>query len=204
MKRKMFAALALSATLAMGTIVPAFAVEVPGKDVAVDNGENALKQDESDKAIGSTTLSVKTYATNIQATIPLSMTVAGPAEGGALKTPDNYVIKNGSVYGIDVNVKADMTDSKLALLSDSTASSSADADKININLKPATVGTAFALKTAESTPWTIGAKTTSDTECKIEVSGSVSKTGQTVGVPITAMKLVYTIAPAAPATPAAQ
>ena len=78
MKRKMFAALALSATLAMGA-VPAFAAE-PADTDATDAGGftgNAA----------TTTVSIKTDASQISAEIPMKMQIVANAAGGNSTAP---------------------------------------------------------------------------------------------------------------------
>lgn len=196
MKKKAITALALTAALAMGT-APAFAVDInQNGNTSVDTtSENKIVQTEAGKASGSTTLSIKTLATNIQATIPLSMTVAGPAEGGDLVVPEKYAIKNGSVYPISVTVKADKDGAAWSLTTEEAKGLTAT-DKINLNLQPAGVATKFALTEADSVAdWKIAKKGAADTECVIALDGTVSATSQEVGTATKALKLVYTIAP---------
>ncbi|WP_101722026.1 hypothetical protein [Eggerthella timonensis] len=95
MKRKMFAALALSATLAMGA-APAFAAE-PADTGATDAGGftgNAA----------TTTVSIKTDASQISAEIPMKVQIVANAAGGAITSPtaDAYKITNKSSFDIYV------------------------------------------------------------------------------------------------------
>lgn len=205
MKKKVFAALALSATLAMGA-VPAFAAD-DGTSVGDQTGVTTA----DGAAVGNTTLSVKTVATNIKATVPITMTVAGAAEGGALTTPDNYSIVNGSVYPISVQVKSStdgITDAVWTLVDDASTldkTNAANANKISVTLTPATAVGAITLKAADSDAWKVDAKTAdADTTCAITVAGHITQTDKKAGVTSEALKLVYTIAPTSiDATPGA-
>lgn len=196
MKRKMFAALALSATLAMGA-VPAFAAE-SGTSVGEQTGVTTA----DGAATGNTTLSVKTVATNIKATVPITMTVAGAAEGGSLTTPANYAIVNGSVYPISVQVKSStegIADAVWTLVDDASTldkTNASNANKISVSLTPATADAAITLKATDSDAWKVEAKTAdADTTCAIGVSGHITQTDKKAGVTSEALKLVYTIAP---------
>lgn len=95
MKRKMFAALALSATLAMGA-VPAFAAEPNGTSV---EGSGDFK-DDSNKA--TTVVSIKTDASQISATIPMKATIVAKANGGDVTAPtaDSYKVTNNSSFDV--------------------------------------------------------------------------------------------------------
>lgn len=200
MKRKMFAALALSATLAMGA-VPAFA--------ATDGSTDTPTSVDKSTGVGNTTVSVKTETTNIQATIPLNMTVVGPAEGGNLTgVPSDYKIINGSVYPIKViKVKADMTDiTDWALATGNLTTTSTTSGKVgdlSLFIQPAD-GAKWNVSETESAPvdWIVDAKTGEGTEKIIEVSGSVSPIKSVSDTATPAVKIQYTVA-ATTATPAA-
>lgn len=102
MKRKMFAALALSATLAMGA-VPAFAADSDGTSV---EGSGDFK-DNSNKA--TTVVSIKTDASQISATIPVKATIVAKANGGDITAPtaDAYKVTNNSSFDVYItSVKA--------------------------------------------------------------------------------------------------
>ena len=74
MRKKTFAALALSATLAMGA-VPAFAEELAEVGTVTD-------QSVSNGGTTSTTVKVKTEVGNIVVALPLNMTIVANTEGG--------------------------------------------------------------------------------------------------------------------------
>lgn len=102
--KKALTALALSAALAMGAAPAAFAAD------ASVNKTGSIAND----GTASTTLNVFATASQIQATIPIDITVVTPAAGGALTTPSAsaYKIVNNnastdlyvkSVQGVDAN-----------------------------------------------------------------------------------------------------
>lgn len=195
MKRKMFAALALSATLAMGTIVPAFAADE-------GTATNPTGVD-AKTGVGNTTVSVKTVATNISATIPLNMTVVGPAEGGNLSgVPSEYQIINNSVYPIKVaKVKADMTDIKGWSLKTgdltTTSTTTGTVGDLSLYIKP-TDGTEWNVSADENAPkdWVVAAKGESaGTSNIIAVRGSISPIKSVSDTATPAVKIQYTIAP---------
>ena len=96
MRKKTFAALALSATLAMGA-VPAFAEELAEVGTVTD-------QSVSNGGTTSTTVKVKTEVGNIVVALPLNMTIVANTEGGQAKCPsqDAYLIQNKSVFPIKI------------------------------------------------------------------------------------------------------
>lgn len=97
MKRKMFAALALSATLAMGA-VPAFAVDAG--DIVKDS------EKQIDLAKGQeTVVSVKTVVGQIDATIPTKVVINASTDGGQVGVPaaTSYRIVNNSIFDLQVS-----------------------------------------------------------------------------------------------------
>lgn len=94
MKKKMFGAVALSTALALGTIAPAFAA--PGAE-----GEG----DFIDEHGNETAVYLEATTDQIQATLPVTVTMAakieGSATGGTMQGPsdDVYVITNKSTAG---------------------------------------------------------------------------------------------------------
>ena len=198
MKKKMFAALALSATLAMGA-VPAFAA-----DTADKTGEATDVTTADGKASSSTTVKVQTIASNITATIPLSITVVGPAEGGNLSgVPSNYKIVNKSVYPIKVTeVKADMTDitdwglATAAQTTDSKSSKKVGDLFLTLQADGAAKALTVSQTAASPTDWIVKAKDADgDKENVITVAGSVSQINSVNEDATTAVKVQYTIAP---------
>ena len=89
--KKMAAALALSAALAMGA-VPAFAADASvGKTGSFADGND-------NTGSASTALNVYATASQIQATIPVDITIVTPIEGGTITAPsaDAYKIVNNN------------------------------------------------------------------------------------------------------------
>lgn len=103
--KKALATLALSATLAMGA-VPAFAA-----DATVNDTGSFDVTGETGK--GSTQLNVQATASQIQATLPVSITVVTPADGGNITAPSDKaykIVNNGeadlkikSIQGVNAN-----------------------------------------------------------------------------------------------------
>lgn len=96
---KIFAAIALSTTLAMG-VAPAFAAEPVDPGTASVNGSANIADDGSGNGTGKTSTALNVYlsASQIQATIPIDITVVTPKEGGTITTPSSaaYKIVNNS------------------------------------------------------------------------------------------------------------
>lgn len=83
MKKKMWGALALSGALAMGCAMPAFALDAavaPGTD-ADGNGDFTLQDT---KNTGSTDVKVLAEVTQLNATLPMEVTVVANMQGGQL------------------------------------------------------------------------------------------------------------------------
>ncbi|MEG0375396.1 MAG: hypothetical protein RR672_07140, partial [Raoultibacter sp.] len=93
MKKKLVA-VGLAATLVLGTM-PALAFGAP------ETGNKEFTN-ESGTTTGDTTVKVWTDTSNISAELPIDLVVYGPAEGGALTTPDTYAITNKSGFALDV------------------------------------------------------------------------------------------------------
>lgn len=91
MKKKVLATAALTAALAFGTAVPAFAAESATEDTAFTKDQT-------------TTVSIETNTDQLSASIPIKMTVVAPAGGGDIKAPgsDAYKITNNSLIPIYV------------------------------------------------------------------------------------------------------
>lgn len=95
---KIFSAVALSAVLAMGTAVPAFAYTDTGTDQ--DTGANGILRtyDKNDLNNGgaSTNVNISTYSSAYNITVPLWAPFAVDTEGGAGIAPTNYYIQNNN------------------------------------------------------------------------------------------------------------
>lgn len=87
---KLFAGVALSAALALGTALPAFAADDPAP---VD-----------DQGVGQTTVKVTAENGNVSATVPLFIPLSTNTDGGAYTPPTDgtYQITNTGVFGIEV------------------------------------------------------------------------------------------------------
>lgn len=84
--KRVLATLALSATLAMGA-VPAFAAD------ASVNDSGAFEATDQTTGKGSTQLNVQATASQIQATLPIDITVITPTSGGAITAPTDKAYK---------------------------------------------------------------------------------------------------------------
>lgn len=195
MKKQALTAAVLTAALAMGT-VPAFA--------------EGFANNAAD-----TTVSVYTDTSNISATLPLNLTVAGPANSGALSVPGEnaYKIVNESAFDIKVtNVSATQsTDAAKSWTLASSEQTGKDAPseegkiatlQMNIATADDTTGWGVATNTpfAPTSGWTVKSGST-DNELGIVLSGTISKVSSTTGhdsaaSAVEAVKLTYTVAPA--------
>lgn len=202
MKRKMFAALALSATLAMGA-VPAFAadpaadVDTP-KDATVANGGST-----------STTVKVQTVVDNITVAVPLNMTIVAKAAGGAAACPsdDAYLIQNKSVFPIkitDASSAAQGTSGdwtlKVGTLDGTKTADGAVGDlalKLTTSDDAATwdVAGAYTADAFKVPAATMSAGSTTAGELKFKVEASSTKLKKTFDGATDAVKLTYTVAP---------
>lgn len=97
---KLFGAVALSAALALGTAVPAFADPTFNDDQIGVDGSNKVQTATMDAGTtsGNTNVFLKTTTTQINATIPLDIVVTANVEGGAMVTPSKeaYKISNNN------------------------------------------------------------------------------------------------------------
>lgn len=100
---KMAGAVALTAALAMGT-VPAFAASnySVGNDEAFNDGKTwEAGSTNVDAAVGETTVLGTTYNSQLNATVPVTITIAWPTIGGDIIAP------SASAYKITNNSKSD-------------------------------------------------------------------------------------------------
>lgn len=194
MKKKVLATAVLTAALAFGTAVPAFA--------------ESFSNNSAD-----TKVSIFTDTSNICATLPLNLTVGAPANGGAFTGPTDgtYKIVNNSAFDIKVEevVATQTTDaaSKWGLSSDNQATASAPSDgKIaTLQMKIATTDdtTGWSVVTNNSfkpaTGWTVAAGA-SNNELAIALSGTMSKASSTAqnsaDKAVEAVKLTYKVSAA--------
>lgn len=132
---KIFSAVALSAVLAMGTAMPAFALNddgTTGDNLRDDNytnlnvdGENYWKNYDKDALTdgASTNVNIATYSSNYSVTVPLYAPFMLDTAGGTGIAPTNYGIINGGEAAVFVtNVKWTMTQSGDWTFGDGSAS----------------------------------------------------------------------------------
>lgn len=104
---KLLGAVALSATLAMGTAIPAFAADAAGAtdDIAPTEGDTTINDvNAEDLTAGSknTIVKVSTHTSQITVTVPVALPVVADTTGGYGLSPNNYSITNESVPDIEV------------------------------------------------------------------------------------------------------
>lgn len=103
---KILGSVALSAALAMGTAVPAFAA-TPGNELAFGGAEKNYSTSGTDALIdqesgASTIVTVSTYTSQLSVTVPLYLPIWLDTAGQASYAPNNYSISNGSPIDITV------------------------------------------------------------------------------------------------------
>ncbi|WP_165063017.1 hypothetical protein [Adlercreutzia sp. ZJ154] len=96
---KVLSAVVLSATLALGCAMPAFAVDFNDDGLGVASGSVETSTMNKSNTNGETSVYMKTTTTQIDATIPLNIVTAADIEGGVLTTPSEsaYKISNNNV-----------------------------------------------------------------------------------------------------------
>ena len=214
MKRKMFAALALSATLAMGA-VPAFAVDAGTVTPGSDGKINLTDGQE-------TVVSVKTVVGQIDATIPTKVVINASTDGGAVGVPsaDSYKIINNSIFDLQVSGVSAASAAGWGFKPGSidqvdgvypAPSTSGNIGDIYMTLAPKDkAASAFTLtNTAAFSPsadWKIPAKSNSAAgELGLQLGGTTSKLSQVIADDKTsdAMTITFTVSTKTIADPAA-
>lgn len=193
---KTFGVVAASAALALGCAMPAFAAE-GSVSVETQNFVGTSTDGTSDDLEGSTQVNLYGYdeSTQIVATVPVSLTVAAPAAGGAIIPPTSgtYAITNGGELGIKVtNIKG--TEEAGWKLLASVPSSRNSYNNMALNIK--NMGTLVPVTTsgsAVSSDFTAAAK---NDKIEMDLSGSaLPKTGADFAEDATpAVKVIYTVA----------
>lgn len=207
MKKKMFAALALSATLAMGA-VPAFA---EGLDDEVGAGGKIDKTSGQD-----TVVSVKTVVGQIDATVPTKVVISANTDGGDVDVPsaDAYKIVNNSIFDLHVDsVKAvegaEWAFKKEAIGTPVPGPTAGKIGDIYMALAPKDKSATASFDLTNTTPfkysadWKIPAKTDSGAgELGLQLKGGTSKLSQVLAENATsdAMTITFTVSTVAPAT----
>lgn len=102
---KIFGTVALSAVLAMGTAMPAFAINNEGADSGTVTNETTYNTEELQAGGASTNVNIATYSSNYSVTVPLFAPFMLDTAGGTGMAPTNYGITNNSdaaVYVTDI------------------------------------------------------------------------------------------------------
>lgn len=104
---KLFGAVALSAALAMGTAIPAFAADAAGAtdDIEAADGDtttNTVDAEDLTAGTKNTVVKVSTHTSQITVTVPIALPVVADTAGGYGLSPNNYGITNESVPDIEV------------------------------------------------------------------------------------------------------
>lgn len=189
MKKQALTAVLLTAALAMGTAPAAFAANI--------NDETEAGTIDTKTGVGNTTVKVQTVATNISATLPLSIQVVGPAEGGDLSAvPSNYSIVNNSVYPLKVSKVEAAPGTGWGIASASlTNASTSTSDVGDIFMELSMGSSKVTLKAADQEPsnWIIPAKAEDGTSATINVNGSVSQIKSVSKDAVTALTVTYTV-----------
>lgn len=97
---KLFGAVALSAALALGTAVPAFAIEKPTTPPSVTETTDAVDGTQDGKA--KSQVDINTYISQISVAVPLTLPIALDMNGGQGVAPTGYYIENLSGSNIEV------------------------------------------------------------------------------------------------------
>lgn len=102
---KLFGAIALSATLAMGAI-PAFAADTVGATEDIESTEDDVRTLDTDVDGGAgspdSIITVSTFTSQISVTLPVALPIVADTAGGAGMAPNNYGFTNNSVPDIQV------------------------------------------------------------------------------------------------------
>ena len=199
MRKKTFAALALSATLAMGA-VPAFAEELAEVGTVTD-------QSVSNGGTTSTTVKVKTEVGNLVVALPLNMTIVANTEGGQAKCPsqDAYLIQNKSVFPIKITAakaEAQGTTGDWVLKTGTLDGQGTPTGNVgDLALKLTTNETApkswdvASTYAADAFKVAGAASSATPSELKFKVEASSTKLKKTFEAATDAVKLTYTVAP---------
>lgn len=194
---KTLGALALSATLAMGCAVPAFAADEYGTAV----GEAAVDKVEQGSSVATDVL-VATRITNINVAVPLTVTIVADSAGNEVLHPSaglkhytagafdpdsttGYRIENYSPFPIKIADIATSDNSKgeWALVSDEVMTEEAKVGAIgdlNLTLKPANAGetiTGGVLTSKDEGNKATGAETDGINLASVKLTGDAVKSG---------------------------
>ena len=190
---KTLGAVAASAALAIGCAMPAFAAE------GSVNAETQNIVGDATGATGETEVRLFGYdsSSQIVATIPVSLTVAAPQDGGAITPPtaDKYAITNQGDLGIKVTKVKGVPYSGWTLSSSSTVTPGSNHA---ILLNVANGGSTVQVKPTEASITADFTAPAKGDKVNMALSGEAQpKTGSTFAeTAVPAVKVVYTIAQA--------
>lgn len=200
--KKMAAVLALSAALAMGA-VPAFAADASvGKTGSfIDGNDNT--------GSASTALNVYATASQIQATIPVDITIVTPIEGGTITAPsaDAYkIVNNNATKGLKVTKVQGVDNAGWKAVTELTnpkSNMAATTGEMQLTVK---AGSSAAMSIASDAATSIPAEAQSyftapsNGELGLTLAGTTAvKSNLTANTTYPAVKITYTVAVDTPA-----
>lgn len=200
--KKMAAVLALSAALAMGA-VPAFAADASvGKTGSFADGDD-------NTGSASTALNVYATASQIQATIPVDITIVTPIEGGTITAPsaDAYkIVNNNATKGLKVTKVQGVDNAGWKAVTELTNpknNMSATTGEMKLTVK---AGSSAAMSIESENATSIPTEAQSyftapaNGELGLELAGTTSvKSNLTANTTYPAVKITYTVAVDTPA-----
>ena len=200
--KKMAAALALSAALAMGA-APAFAADASvGKTGSFADGND-------NTGSASTALNVYATASQIQATIPVDITIVTPIEGGTITAPsaDAYkIVNNNATKGLKVTKVQGVDNAGWKAVTELTNpknNMSATTGEMKLTVK---AGSSAAMSIESENATSIPTEAQSyftapaNGELGLELAGTTSvKSNLTANTTYPAVKITYTVAVDTPA-----
>lgn len=200
--KKMAAALALSAALAMGA-VPAFAADASvGKTGSFADGDD-------NTGSASTALNVYATASQIQATIPVDITIVTPIEGGTITAPsaDAYkIVNNNATKGLKVTKVQGVDNAGWKAVTELTnpkSNMAATTGEMQLTVK---AGSSAAMSIASDAATSIPAEAQSyftapsNGELGLTLAGTTAvKSNLTANTTYPAVKITYTVAVDTPA-----
>lgn len=200
--KKMAAVLALSAALAMGA-VPAFAADASvGKTGSFADGDD-------NTGSASTALNVYATASQIQATIPVDITIVTPIEGGTITAPsaDAYkIVNNNATKGLKVTKVQGVDNAGWKAVTELTnpkSNMAATTGEMQLTVK---AGSSAAMSIASDAATSIPAEAQSyftapsNGELGLTLAGTTAvKSNLTANTTYPAVKITYTVAVDTPA-----
>lgn len=208
--KKTLASAALAATLAFGmTPALAFAADSasgdPEPSVGTESGDFA------DKRTGTTEISIVPDASQVNATVPVKISIVAPITGGAVTAPSKeaYLIENNSIFDVYVtSMKAKMKPGFGLVTSDPSGTSSNVGAKgdfmISVNGVTLDPNDAVTITAEQADSFKAMAKLRDDApagKLRLDVKGKNSILKEvTAGTPVAVLELSYTVSATKPGT----